>query len=220
LMEEVILAYSRTIPITTARFANVAFSNGSLPAGFLERLMKKQPLSAPNDVKRYFVSPEESGQICLLACILGKSGEIFFPKLEEGQDMRKFSDIATKLLNELGMEADLCSSELEAKQKAVNLNSVENQYPVYYFSSDTSGEKPFEEFYTGDEVVDFKQFKSLGVIKETPCQSLENIQAMFQSLKSLFSNRDINKSDIVALIQQYIPNFEHIETGKGLDQKM
>jgi FlaA1/EpsC-like NDP-sugar epimerase len=220
LMEEVILAYSRIIPITTARFANVAFSNGSLPAGFLERLMKKQPLSAPNDVKRYFVSPEESGQICLLACILGKSGEIFFPKLSEAHDMRKFSDIATMLLHEMGLEADYCSSEQEAKQKAANLREGGKLYPVYYFTSDTSGEKAFEEFYTGHEVVDFEQFKSLGVIKETTCQSLESLQEMLDSMRQLFSNEEVKKGDIVALIQQYIPNFEHIETGKGLDQKM
>jgi FlaA1/EpsC-like NDP-sugar epimerase len=220
LMEEVILAYSRTIPITTARFANVAFSNGSLPAGFLERLMKRQPLSAPNDVKRYFVSPEESGQICLLACMLGNSGEIFFPKLNEKSDMRRFSEIANNLLSEMGWEAETCATEEEAKAKAADLDTGQNKYPVYYFASDTSGEKPFEEFYTGHETVDFNRFKSLGVILNAPSQAIENIQEMYISLKQLFSRKDIHKADIVALIQHYIPNFEHIETGKGLDQKM
>jgi FlaA1/EpsC-like NDP-sugar epimerase len=220
LMEEVILAYSKHLPITTARFANVAFSNGSLPAGFLERLMKKQPFSAPSDVKRYFVSPEESGQICLLACILGKPGEIFFPKLDEKQDMRRFSDIGTALLQTMGLEPEYCKTEAEAKTKAARLNGTEKKYPVFYFESDTSGEKSFEEFYTEDEDLDMERFHSLGVITNAPCQSMESIGEMFMDLKKAFSRTDINKHDIVELMQRYIPNFEHIETGKGLDQKM
>ncbi len=222
LMEEVIMAYSKHIPITTARFANVAFSNGSLPAGFLERLMKRQPLSAPSDVKRYFVSPEESGQICLLACILGNPGEIFFPKLNEA-DMLKFSDIAESLLQALGLTPYYCENEQEAKAYLNPQSAIRNpqsKYPVYFFQSDTSGEKSFEEFYTEEEEVDMERFSALGVIKNAPCQPLEAIETMFYDLKEIFSKDDVTKQAIVELMQRYIPNFEHIETGKGLDQKM
>ncbi len=229
LMEEVILAYSKNITITTARFANVAFSNGSLPAGFLERIMKRQPLSAPSDVKRYFVSPEESGQICLLACILGNPGEIFFPKLEEGE-MRRFSDIAVALLKELGYEPHYCQSEAEAKhflqrltannQQPITNSQQPPQYPVYFFQSDTSGEKSFEEFYTEEEELDLDRFHSLGVIQNAPCQDLSEIEIMFKELKSVFEKSNVSKQEIVEFMQRYIPNFDHIETGKGLDQKM
>lgn len=223
LMEEVIMAYSKHIPIITARFANVAFSNGSLPAGFLERIMKRQPLSAPSDVKRYFVSPEESGQICLLACMLGNPGEIFFPKLDEA-DMLRFSDIATALLQTLGMEPYLCRTEAEAKtfhaHHPPSLIPHTSSYPVYFFPSDTSGEKSFEEFYTQDEELDMERFQALGVIQNAPCQELGDIEQMLKQLRSLFDNDTISKQEIVALIEEYIPNFEHIETGKGLDMKM
>lgn len=223
LMEEVILAYSKHIPITTARFANVAFSNGSLPAGFLERIRKRQPLSAPSDVKRYFVSPEESGQICLLACILGNSGEIFFPKLEEGE-MRRFSDIAKALLLELGYTPLHCQTESEAKAYlALHPSSLiphTSSYPVYFFESDTSGEKSFEEFFTAEEELDMERFAALGVITNAPCQELGKIERMLKQLRSLFDNDTVSKQEIVALIEAYIPNFEHIETGKGLDMKM
>ena len=154
LMEELVLAYAGQLHATTARFANVAFSNGSLPAGFLERLAKGQPLSAPADVRRYFVSPEESGEICLLACLLGRPGEIFFPRLEEA-GMKTFSDIALDLLRELGYEPLLCSSEEEARA-AMSACAGTRRWPVYCFSSDTSGEKAFEEFHTGEEEVDLR----------------------------------------------------------------
>jgi nucleoside-diphosphate-sugar epimerase len=246
LMEEVILAYSKYLPITTARFANVAFSNGSLPAGFLERILKQQPLSAPSDVKRYFVSPEESGQICLLACILGQPGEIFFPKLNEETDMKRFSDIAESLLQELGYTPHYCQSEAEAKaffksqtasseqaantQVADNLPTADGQkliaksrkqnYPVYFFQSDTSGEKSFEEFYTMEEELDLERFQALGVITNAPKQELAAIGLMFRQLRALFDQPQITKQEIVDLMVDFIPNFEHIETGKGLDMKM
>ncbi|TAK36567.1 MAG: NAD-dependent epimerase/dehydratase family protein [Saprospiraceae bacterium] len=230
LMEEVILAYSRHIPITTARFANVAFSNGSLPAGFLERLMKQQPLSAPMDVKRYFVSPEESGQICLLACMLGNPGEIFFPKLLEERDMRRFSDIATSLLKSLGLEPFHCATAEEAREWRLETGGWGlgtgdwglgmRPYPVYYFQSDTSGEKSFEEFYTDDEELDMDRFASLGVIKNAPCQSLAEIGHILNELMVVFEKENVSKQEIVELMQRYIPNFEHVETGRGLDQKM
>jgi FlaA1/EpsC-like NDP-sugar epimerase len=219
LMEDVILAYSQKIHITTARFANVAFSNGSLPLGFIERLMKKQPFSSPSDVKRYFVSPEESGQICLMACILGNSGEIFFPKLQESQ-MKKFSDIAVALLKELGYEPDYCQSEEEAKQKALNLKPLSKKYPVYFFKSDTSGEKHYEEFYTGKEEIDLKTFRNLGVIKNAEKKPIADVDKIFKQLIQVFESPNVDKQKIVAILSTFIPDFKHLETGKSLDQKM
>jgi FlaA1/EpsC-like NDP-sugar epimerase len=219
LMEDVILAYSQKIHITTARFANVAFSNGSLPLGFIERLMKKQPFSSPSDVKRYFVSPEESGQICLMACVLGNSGEIFFPKLQEKQ-MKKFSDIAVSLLKELGYEPDYCQSEEEAKQKSLNLKPLSKKYPVYFFKSDTSGEKHYEEFYTGKEEIDLKTFRNLGVIKNAEKKPIADVNNIFKQLNQVFESPNIDKQKIVAILSTFIPDFKHIETGKSLDQKM
>ena len=219
LMEDVILAYSTKIPITTARFANVAFSNGSLLFGFIERLMKRQPLSAPSDVKRYFVSPDESGQLCMLACVLGQSGDIFFPKLKE-ESMTTFSEIAVNFLNVHGLIPQLCQSENEAKEAVLTFTKQSNEYPVYFFESDTSGEKSFEEFYTEGEELDLKRFTELGVIKNTPKKDLTEISLMFHNLQILFDKNKVTKQDIVEILGQYIPNFEHIETGKSLDQKM
>ena len=166
LMEEAVLAYSTRIPAVTARFANVAFSNGSLPAGFLERITKGQPLSAPHDVRRYFVSPAESGELCLLACVLGAPGEIFFPELDEPR-MLTFSTIADAYLRDLGYTPVPCASEDEARQAAASRSAEDSTWPVYYFASETSGEKPFEEFFTADEEVDHERFDSLGVIAGT-----------------------------------------------------
>lgn len=219
LMEDVILAYSTKIPITTARFANVAFSNGSLLFGFLERIMKRQPLSSPSDVKRYFVSPEESGQLCMLACILGESGDIFFPKLN-AEDMKTFSEIAVDFLKQFGKKPFLCDSEKQAKEKASILSPSSKLYPVYFFKSDTSGEKHFEEFYTDKEELDLVRFKELGVVKNAPKQKLEHINKMFSSFQEVFNKNDVKKQDVIRILEQYIPNFEHIETGKSLDQKM
>ena len=219
LMEEVIMAYSTKIPITTARFANVAFSNGSLLFGFIERIMKQQPLSAPSDVKRYFVSPNESGEICMLACMLGKSGEVFFPKLLENS-MKTFSEIADKFLEAYGLIPKQCATENEAKQIAKNLKSNDTNYPVHYFISDTSGEKSFEEFYTDTEKVDMNSFNQLGVVKNTPKKPLEEIEQMVNKLEAIFLEKEINKKALVSILQEFIPNFSHIETGKSLDQKM
>ena len=219
LMEDVILAYSQKIPITTARFANVAFSNGSLLFGFIERFMKKQPFSSPLNVKRYFVSPEESGQLCMLACILGSSGEIFFPKLSEA-NMKTFSTIGTALLKQLGMEADLCRSEKEAREKAQQLTPESSTYPVFYFNTDTSGEKTFEEFYTKDEELDMNTFDQLGIIKNAPKKNLGDIEIMFTKLIGAFEKDNISKKEVVNILGDFIPNFQHIEKGKNLDQRM
>ncbi len=219
MMEKVLLAYSNEMKISTARFANVAFSNGSLLAGFIERIMKRQPLSSPNDVKRYFVSPEESGQLCLLACILGETSDIFFPKLNEDQ-MLTFSHIAEKFLEALGLRAENSASEVEAKNKAANWSPEMKNYPVYFFKTDTSGEKSFEEFYSKKDQVDMNQFNALGVVKDSEIPQLADIQETIKQFRILFDTSSVNKSQIVDLISQYIPDFNHIETGKSLDQKM
>ncbi|MDR1022915.1 MAG: polysaccharide biosynthesis protein [Prevotellaceae bacterium] len=220
LMEEVILAYASRIPVTTARFANVAFSNGSLPLGFLERFARQQAWACPTDVKRFFVSPEESGQLCLIASVLGKSGDIFYPKLDMVNDMKPFSDIACKLLAAWGWQVDACASEEEARQKAAQLNDASTAYPVYFFSSDTSGEKPYEEFYTENEALDTQTFAKLGVIKNAPKRTPEELDAIIKDINTLFTHGDVEKAQIVSLLVRYLPNFEHIETGKNLDQKM
>jgi FlaA1/EpsC-like NDP-sugar epimerase len=219
IMEEVIMSYSIYFPVTTARFANVAFSNGSLLYGFIDRLMKRQPFSAPSDVKRYFVSPEESGQICLLASVLGHSGEIFFPKLKE-ESMLTFSEISNNLLAHLGYKPYICSSEEEAKKFALSLNEVADLYPVYYFESDTSGEKAIEEFFVDGEKVDFSSFVSLGVIKNTSIKEMKEIQNLILSLKRILNKTAVTKFEIVEVLQSFLPDFKHIETGKNLDQKM
>ncbi len=219
LMENVLLAYSDELKTCTARFANVAFSNGSLLAGFIERMLKRQPLSSPSDVKRYFVSPEESGQLCMLACLLGESGDIFFPKLNEDQ-MLTFSGIAEDFLGELGLKADKCNSEKEAKEKAANWNSSSKSYPVYFFKTDTSGEKSFEEFYTKTDKVDMNTFHSLGVVKNSDLPDKRAIDEILEEIKELFNSESPNKTKIVNLLSKYLPEFNHLETGKSLDQKM
>ncbi|MDR1055993.1 MAG: polysaccharide biosynthesis protein [Prevotellaceae bacterium] len=220
LMEELIMAYASKLPIKTARFANVAFSNGSLPSGFIERINKRQPLSCPLGIKRFFVSPTESGEICLAASVLGKSGDIFFPKLDEEKDMLDFSVIAKTLLKELGLKADICKTEDEAREKALKLDSKITSYPIYFFESDTSGEKTFEEFYTENEELDLDTFANLGVIKNSTKRDISEIDDIFYRLDTLFSSNNINKALIVDILKEYLPNFEHIEKGKHLDQRM
>jgi len=221
MMENLIMSYASDFKITTARFANVAFSNGSLLDGYLFRLMQRQPISCPSDVKRYFVSPEESGQICLLACILGKSGDIFFPKLNENQ-LISFKDITEKFFKYLNLEIQVCSSELEAKEISVRINQGENNegYPVFFFKSDTSGEKLYEEFYEKDDILDMFSFEELGVITETVRPSKSEINEAILKLKKVLSMEGSKKSDLIDVMSSIIPGFEHIETGKSLDQKM
>ncbi len=220
LMEELIMSYSDRLPIKTARFANVAFSNGSLPLGFLERLQKKQPWSCPKGIRRFFVSPQESGELCLIASIIGESGDIFFPKLDEDRDMISFDQIALDLLKNLGLEPDICQTEKVARQKALLLNESSTSYPIYFFGSDTSGEKSFEEFFTKNEVLDNESFMNLGVIKNSKKRDIKEIDEIFDRLNKLFASGNVTKVAIVDILKIYLPNFEHIETGKGLDSKM
>jgi len=220
LMEELIMAYADRLPIKTARFANVAFSNGSLPLGFLERLNKQQPWSCPFGIRRFFVSPEESGELCLMACIMGESGDIFYPKLDEKRDMIPFDQIAIDLLKVLGFEPDIYQTEDEAKQQAKLMSSKTKKYPVYFFGSDTSGEKSYEEFFTDDEVLDNDSFINLGIVKNSKRRSIEEIDLIFLQLMTLFEKQNISKADIVGIIKNYLSNFSHIEKGLNLDQKM
>jgi len=309
LMEELILAYADVLPIKTARFANVAFSNGSLPQGWLERLAKRQPWSCPLGIRRFFVSPIESGELCLMASIMGESGDIVFPKLVAERDMIPFEQVARDLLAALGMEAEVCRSEEEALLRPPSGRNGEckngrgaetgcardmrwesareepgdgpgrplsgrngeckkregrargsqgdevrgreaecpggerfyphlcdhwvvtksgrngeckkrDAWPVYFFESDTSGEKPYEEFYTPGEVLDLDRFVNLGVVKNAPRRSLAEIDGIFASLRKLFASANVTKADVVHVLKDYLPNFEHIETGKSLDQKM
>ena len=217
IMEDMIMTYSQKFPVTTARFANVAFSNGSLPQGFLERISKKQPISAPNDVTRYFVSPEESGQICLLACFLGNTGEIYFPKLREEQVMT-FSNMAIKLLEANGYDIDYCNTEEEAIKKSSN--GFDNKYPVYFSGSTTTGEKPYEEFYTKDETVSLNKYQALGVVVKLKPRKISEVNELFNNLNKAFDNKMTSKKDIVTIMKNFLINFDHQELGKSLDSKM
>ena len=227
IMEDLVMAYNKYFKVTTARFANVAFSNGSLPDGWIHRMQKRQPLAAPSDVKRYFVSPEESGQICMLACILGRSGEVFFPKLGEDQ-MLTFSSICDDFVKAEGFSKKECNSDREAKELAANLDttaqdaglSVISEYPVVYFKSDTTGEKAYEEFYVPGEKIDMQRFQSLGVVEQTTRHDMEEVNNFFEKLEAIFTKEDFTKAQVVDAIREFLPNFQHEETGKNLDQKM
>ena len=225
ILEDLIMAYSGEFNITTARFANVAFSNGSLPDGWMHRLQKRQPLAAPNDVKRYFVSPEESGQICLLACVLGKSGEIFFPKLGEEQMMR-LSDIWDEFVRENGLQKHLCATDEEAKGLAASFSSLasfpslNDDYPVVYTGSNTTGEKAYEEFYVEGEELNMERFRSLGVVEKSQRHTMAEVDKLFGELEQIFAKPEFTKAEVVDAIKGFIPTFEHVEKGKNLDSKM
>lgn len=218
IMEDLIMAYKPYFKVTTARFANVAFSNGSLPASFFDRIMKNQPLVAPRDVKRFFVSMEESGQICMLACILGNNGEVFFPKLGE-EKMKTFSTICDDFIREMGYKKHECASDQEAKDFAAK-NLPGDTYPVVYFDSDTTGEKGYEEFVVEGETSDLDRFRSLGVITEADHRGMEAVDKLISDLEAIFHDRSFTKSQIVDCLKDFLPNFEHEEKGRNLDQKM
>jgi len=216
IMEKLILSMKNEFRVSTARFANVAFSNGSLLDGFIYRLNKKQPLSCPEDIKRFFVTPEQSGQICLLATFLGETGNIFFPKLDFDKDQIYFKEIALNFLNKNGFEPELVNSEEEAK--SFDFEKFKNKYPIYFFKTDTSGEKTYEEFYTEKEDFEINKYDSLGFINSPEIEiSFKNVKDDFNSV---FNNPNSSKIDIVNIIKKYVPDFMHIETGKHLDQKM
>jgi FlaA1/EpsC-like NDP-sugar epimerase len=216
LMEKLILSKKNNFRVSTARFANVAFSNGSLLDGFIYRLNKKQPLSCPSDIKRFFVTPEQSGQICLLATFLGDTGNIFFPKLDFHKHQIYFKEIALDFLKSNDFEPELVQSEKEAKEFDFDENP--SKYPIYFFKTDTSGEKTYEEFFTEEEDYEINKYDSLGFIKTPEIKiSFEDVESDFENV---FKNSNSNKSDIITVIKKYVPDFMHIETGKHLDQKM
>ena len=216
LMEKLILSKKNNFRVSTARFANVAFSNGSLLDGFIFRLNKNQPLSCPSDIKRFFVTPEQSGQICMLATFLGETGNIFFPKLDFHNDQIYFKEIALNFLKNKGFEPELVQSEKEAKEFDFDVNPT--SYPIYFFKTDTSGEKTYEEFYTEDEDYNINTYDSLGFINTPDVKiSFEDVEADSERVFNKFNSEN---SDIVTIIKKYVPDFMHIETGKHLDQKM
>lgn len=219
IMEDLVMAYNTYFKVTTARFANVAFSNGSLPDGWIHRLQKKQPLAAPSDVKRYFVSPEESGQICMLACILGNGGEVFFPKLREDQ-MLTFSSICDSFVKAEGFTKVECESDSVARKYAADMSYESKTCPVVYFKSDTTGEKGYEEFYIPGEKINLDRFQALGVIEEYQHRDISEVEDLFQRLETLFHQDSFTKAEIIDALKQFLPNFEHDEKGKNLDQKM
>jgi len=218
MMENIIMSYSKDLKITTARFANVAFSNGSLLYGYIERLLQRQPISCPSDVKRFFVSPEESGEICLLTSILGNSGDIYFPKLDENQ-LVNFKTITEDFFNYLKKDMKVCKSETEAKEVASKMND-DSPYPVYFFKTDTSGEKLFEEFYTSEDEVNFDLYESIGVVTNSLKPSFFEMEITIKEIETLFKRESYNKEGIIIIMNKILPNFNHIETGKTLDQKM
>tara|TARA_R110000764_G_scaffold109055_3_gene195039 strand:+ start:2737 stop:3918 length:1182 start_codon:yes stop_codon:yes gene_type:complete len=219
IMEMFLMRRSEQIAISTARFANVAFSDGSLLHGFNQRIQKQQPIVAPNDIKRYFVTPQESGELCLMSCIFGENRDIFFPKLSEALHLITFSDIAVKYLEQRGYEPYLCESEEEARELAKTL-PAQGKWPCLFTSSDTTGEKDFEEFFTDKETLDMARFENLGVIKNEPVYQKELLALFEQEIAAYRKEKLWTKKHIVELFCKMIPGFGHKEVGKYLDGKM
>ncbi len=219
IMEMYLMRKSEQIKISTARFANVAFSDGSLLHGFNQRIIKKQPIVAPKDIKRYFVTPKESGELCLMSCIFGENRDVFFPKLSEELHLITFADIAKKYLDELGYEAYACASEDEARYKSDELIK-EKKWPCLFTASDTTGEKDFEEFFTENEILDMQRFENLGVIKNDAIFEQDKLINFSKKIAEMKFNKAWKKDEIVDLFHTMIPNFGHKETGKYLDSKM
>ena len=219
IMEKFLMRRSSDINISTARFANVAFSDGSLLHSFSQRIEKNQPIVAPTDVKRYFVTPEESGQLCLMSCIFGDSRDIFFPKLSEELDLVTFSSIAKKYLKEKGLEVFACQNEEEAR-KSVNLCKEKNQWPCYFTISDTTGEKSFEEFFMPNEKIDLKTFHKLGIVKAEGSFDNEELENFVKTITQFKKDKAWTKKAIVALFFKMLPELDYEDKGKYLDSKM
>ena len=219
IMEMFIMRKSKDIKISTARFANVAFSDGSLLHGFDQRIKKRQPIVAPNDIKRYFVIPKESGELCLMSCIFGENRDIFFPKLSENSHLISFADIAIKYLRGLNLEPYLCKNEDEAR-RLIHTLPEEGKWPCLFTASDTTGEKDFEEFFTDDETLDMSRFENLGVIKKDLIYNNTRLELFAQTIQKMKQQKQWNKEQIVDLFYKMIPDFGHKETGKYLDSKM
>lgn len=219
IMEMFLMRKSKEITISTARFANVAFSDGSLLHGFNQRIQKGQPIAAPTDIKRYFVTPQESGELCLMSTIFGENRDIFFPKLSEQLHLISFADIAVRYLKALGYQPHLCETEDEARDNVEELKA-QGKYPCFFFESDTTGEKDFEEFFTDKETLDMERFDNLGVIKNDPIYNEDQLVMFTHKINKMIENRGWEKGEIVDLFNEMIPNFNHKEKGKFLDSKM
>lgn len=219
IMEMFLMRESETMPVSTARFANVAFSDGSLLHGFNQRFAKRQPISAPNDVRRYFVTPQESGELCLMSGLLGENRDIFFPKLSEELHLTTFSDIAVRYLDALGYEAVACESEDEARERVGEL-IPQRRWPCYFFASDTTGEKDFEEFFTDAEVLDMDRFANVGIIKNRVEYDQALLDAFSREIAGIASQDRWEKGPIVDLFNRMIPEFKHLDTGRYLDGRM
>jgi len=219
IMEHYLNRRSLEMPVSTARFANVAFSDGSLLYGFNRRLEKEQPIAAPNDVRRYFVTPKEAGELCILSCLTGENRDIYFPKLDEELNLVTFSDIAVKYLNSLGYEPVECATEDEARARVAELKA-KHKYPVYFFRSDTTGEKDFEEFYMNGENLDMDKFTSIGIVKKAAEYKEEDLEYFTATIRSMRDKGSWTRGELVELFNKMLPEFHHKETGKFLDGRM
>ncbi len=219
IMEMFLNRSSELVPLSMARFANVAFSDGSLLYGFNRRIEKNQPIAAPNDVRRYFVTPKESGELCMMSCLTGENRDIYFPKLSKELNLITFSKIAVKYLENLGYEPFECATEQEARDRVKELKALK-KYPVFFFESDTTGEKDFEEFYTDNEVLDMDRFSSIGIIKNDIDYDNDKLNWFSKEIYKLKESANWDRKDLIDLFNEMIPNFNHKETGKFLDGKM
>lgn len=219
IMEMLLMKDDNHLPVSLARFANVAFSDGSLLHGFNQRYMKRQPIAAPNDVLRYFLTPEESGQLCLMSGILGNNNDIFFPKLNEDLHLTTFSEIATQYIRDRGFEPHICESEEEARNEIDRLIKIK-KWPCYFFKSDTTGEKDFEEFFTPNEELNLKKFSGIGIVKSMPIHIPDNTNKFIDDLIKLKESKSWTRKDLVDLVHQSVSNLDHKDTGKFLDEKM
>ena len=219
IMEHYLNRRSLEMPVSTARFANVAFSDGSLLYGFNRRLEKEQPIAAPNDVRRYFVTPKEAGELCILSCLTGENRDIYFPKLDEELNLVTFSDIAVKYLNSLGYEPVECATEDEARARVRELKAL-HKYPVYFFKSDTTGEKDFEEFYMDGENLDMEKFTSIGIVKKAAEYKEEDLEYFTSAIRAMRDKGSWTRGELVELFNRMLPEFHHKETGKFLDSRM
>lgn len=219
IMEMFLMRRSKDISISTARFANVAFSDGSLLHGFNQRIQKKQPIVAPNDIKRYFITPQESGELCLMSTIFGDNRDVFFPKLNDNLHLTKFSDIALRYLESIGKTVVFCETEDEARAKMLELD-LNKYWACLFTKSDTTGEKDFEEFFTEKETLDLNRFRDFGIIKNDLKIEANKIKKFEDSIQEMRTKGQWKKSAIVDLFNKIIPNFNHKETGKYLDEKM
>jgi FlaA1/EpsC-like NDP-sugar epimerase len=219
IMEMFLMRDSMEIPISTARFANVAFSDGSLLFGFNRRLEKGQPLSVPLDLRRYFMTYQESGELCLMSCLLGENRDIFFPKLDGKNNLVGFCDIAGRYLESVGFEPVFCDTEDEARRRVAELKK-KKKYPVYCFKSNTTGEKDVEEFYTGNEVLDTQRFSDIGIIKNEPVFDQKKLEHFTSTVAAMRKKGQWTRGEMISLFAQTVPEFKHRETGVFLDEKM